>query len=139
MASVKFDDLELAFEYASVGGQGETEAWLRRDSGVIFYHSEFGDNEEELPDDIDSDRYIAIPGKNDLDLGRRLALRFTADVLPEMMPKIQAVFGSRGAYARFKDILEARGQLDQWYAYEASAKTKALREWCEDNGIEVEG
>jgi len=31
---------------------GENEAYLDRLSGKIYWHSELGDNDEELPDDI---------------------------------------------------------------------------------------
>ena len=54
---VSFLDLHLAFEFVSSGGMGENEAYLDRQSGKIYWHSEFGDNDEELPDDID-DREI---------------------------------------------------------------------------------
>ena len=52
---VSFSDLQLAFEFVSSGGMGENEAYLDRQSGKIYWHSEFGDNDEELPDDIDDE------------------------------------------------------------------------------------
>jgi hypothetical protein len=30
-----------------------------------------------------------------------------------------------------------RGVLDRWYDFQAKAEAQALREWCEDNEIEV--
>jgi hypothetical protein len=68
--TVKFDDLLEAFEFVSADQPMENEAYLCVETGVIHYHSEFGDEEEDpLPDDIeDSAKYIAIPHKNDLDL-----------------------------------------------------------------------
>ena len=59
--AVSFSDLQLAFEFVSSGGMGENEAYLDRQSGKIYWHSEFGDSEEELPDDIDDEKYISIP------------------------------------------------------------------------------
>ena len=47
---VSFSDVQLAFEFVSSGGMGENEAYLDRQSGKIYWHSEFGDNDEELPD-----------------------------------------------------------------------------------------
>jgi hypothetical protein len=41
--SVSFSDLQLAFEFVSSGGMGENEAYLDRQSGKIYWHSEFGD------------------------------------------------------------------------------------------------
>jgi hypothetical protein len=49
--------------------------------------------EEDVPDDLEtSDRYIAIPHKNDLDLGRRLALRFAAQELPDRYEQAKDFF-----------------------------------------------
>jgi hypothetical protein len=42
------------------------------------------ESEEDLPDDLEtSDRYLAIPHKNDLDLGNNLALRFVEEQFAE--------------------------------------------------------
>src|ERR1700758_3826709 len=49
---VSFSDLQLACEFVSSGDMGENEAYLDRQSGKIYWHSEFGDNDEELPDEI---------------------------------------------------------------------------------------
>jgi len=70
MMPVSFLDLQLAFEFVSSGGVGEKEAYLDRQSGKIYWHSEFGDNDEELPNDIDDKKYILIPDKRELDLGK---------------------------------------------------------------------
>jgi hypothetical protein len=56
--AVNFSDLQLAFEFVSSGGMGENEAYLDRQSGKIYWHSEFGDNEEQLPDDIEDEKYL---------------------------------------------------------------------------------
>ncbi len=137
---VKFDALLEAFEFVSFGRPMEHEAYLCTETGVIHYYSEYGDNEEPLPDDVeDSEKYIAIPHKNDLDLGKRLVLKFAGEFLPDALGKVQEIFRRSGAYARFKDLLEHRGMSQQWYEYEAKAQKEALREWCEDNGIEIDG
>jgi hypothetical protein len=46
--AVSFSDLQLAFEFVSSGGMGENEAYLDRRSGKIYWHSEFGENDEEF-------------------------------------------------------------------------------------------
>jgi len=80
-----------------------------------------------------------IPHKNDLDLGSRLALRFAEEELPGQYQIIERFFRSRGAYARFKELLAAHGCLDKWFAFEAAATETALRDWCTENGVEVLG
>lgn len=139
-AAVKFGDLLDAFEFVSAGQPMEHEAYLCVATGVIHYHSELGDDEEPLPDDIgDAEKYIAIPHKNDLDLGKRLVLRFADEVMPDALADVDEIFRRRGAYARFKNLLEHRGMLQQWYEYEEKSRKEALRQWCHDQGIEIHG
>jgi len=52
-----------------------------------------------------------------------------------LVPKVEDIFRRRGAYGRFKSLLERRGVLDEWYAYEARHRESALRQWCAENGI----
>ena len=93
--------------------------------------------DEEIPDDLEtSDRYIAIPHKNDLDLGKKLALRFVAEELPERYARTEVFFRSRGAYAHFKQLLESEGVLEKWYKFEAESVEKALRGWCAENDVQ---
>ena len=135
---VKFDDLLMAFEFVSVGAPAENEAYICRETGTIHWHSESADIEEELPDDVDSDRYIAVPHKNELDLGKRLVLQFAAEHLPDEYDDVRQIFSRHGAYARFKDLLERSGRLQQWHDYEDRATKEALRDWCLDNDIEID-
>lgn len=116
----------------------EAEAYLCVETGAIHYHSEVAEFDEELPEDIgDSEKYIAIPHKNDLDLGKRTVLGFAEAELPEDLDDVYEFFRRKGAYARFKELLENRGKLQQWYDYEESRQKAALRQWCEENAIEI--
>jgi hypothetical protein len=136
MVSVRYDDLIEAFDFVSFGGTSEHAAYISLDTGTIYWDTESGD--EELPDDLgDSDRYLAVPHKNDLDLGRDLALRFTAAELPNHYGSVEGFFRRAGAYARFKDLLEAQGRLDAWYAFEAADTEVALRNWCREHQIQL--
>src|SRR5262252_9066373 len=103
--AVSFSDLRLAFEFVSSGGMGENDAYLDRQSGKIYWHSEFGDNDEELPDDIDDEKYISIPDKKELDLGKPLVLDFAREFLPDDYDEVRHIFSRRGAYRRYKDLL----------------------------------
>jgi hypothetical protein len=135
----KFSELESAFYFVNSGDQWGNIAYLCLATGEYHYYSEFGDNEEPLPDDIeDSDKFIVIPHKNDLDLGTRLVLRFAAQVLPDDLDEIDRIFHRRGAYRQFKRLLEWRGKLEEWYEFETQSQREALREWCADNDIELE-
>ena len=136
--AVPFDTILEAFEFVSFGPPEEHHAYLCLETGKIYWHSELGDDEEELPEDIDdAEKYVAIPHKNDLDLGKNLAIDFVEEVLPDATRDVERMFSRRGAYANFKNLLERRRLLQRWYEYEAAADEKALREWCADQGIEI--
>jgi hypothetical protein len=123
----------------SSGGMGENEAYLDRQSGKIYWHSECDDNNEELPGDIDDEKYIAIPDKRELDLGKPLVLDFAREFLPGDYDEVRYIFSRRRAYRRFKDLLVRRGAIDQWYNFSNKAEEAALREWCAENAIELTG
>ena len=139
MVTVKYSDLSMAYDFVSFSGPMEGRAYVSLDTGAIHWVSESDSIEEDkLPDDLEtSDRYIAIPHKNDLDLGNRLAHRFVQERLPERYTDVVSLFRRRGAYARFKEFLAAAGCLEEWYAFEAESTERALREWCQVNGMHL--
>jgi hypothetical protein len=139
---ISFNEILDAFEFVSMGGGiGEHQAFLCKQSGQIYWHSELAELDEpeaELPDDIEDDeKYLAIPDKRELDLGQPLALDFARRVLPRDFDEVRRIFGRRGAYASFKHLLAQRRVLGQWYDFEQKATERALREWCEVNSIEL--
>jgi hypothetical protein len=136
---VKFDELQLAFLFASSGGPGENRAVLDMQSGRLYWHSEIGDNieEDEIPENLDDERYIEIPHKNELNLGKALVLDFVQQFLPDDYDDVRDIFRRRGAYGRFKAMLMRRGALDRWHEFSAKAEEDALRAWCADNAIEL--
>ncbi len=137
---INFSDIQEAFDFVSFGHPLEHAAYLCPETGKIYWYSEYGDNEEPLPEDIDdAQKYIAIPHKNDLDLGKSLVLRFAETHLPDSYGKVMAIFRRPGAYSRFKALLDSRGMLQQWYEYEEAAKEEGLRRWCKDHHIEITG
>jgi hypothetical protein len=138
MVTVSFSELLDAFEFASSGGPYENRAFVSLDTGSLHCISDEIELEEELPEDIDtSDRYLALPHKNDLDLGRRLAISFVKQNLPDEYDRVIGYFHKRGAYGRFKDLLEHRDVLETWYAFEKEATEQALKQWCEENEIQL--
>lgn len=137
--AVEFQDIIDAFDFVSFDQMYMHQAFLNKKRGTIYWHSELGDNEEELPEDIDDEKYIEIPHKNELDLGKRLVLNFSYEHLPNDVNKIEAIFRKKSAYQRFKALLEREGMIEKWYEYEAKAQEKALRTWCEENEIKIHG
>ena len=131
----KFTDIDLAFEFVSSAPMTENIAVICKETGEILYKSDYGD-EDEIPEEVyDREDCIEIPHKNDLDLGRNLVFEFVEQYLPGDSGRVRQIFRSRGAYARYKDLIADRGFLDKWYDFEITRQTKTLREWCEKNEI----
>jgi hypothetical protein len=138
LVPIAFETLESALQWSSSGAPSENEALLSRATGELFLRSMQGDFGEELPDDIeDGTVYIAVPHKNDLDLGRSLVLAFAEEQTPAHLSTIGSFFRQRGAYAKFKALLERTQLLERWYEYEATATKKALEAWAAENGFTV--
>ena len=136
--AISFDDIENAFFFVGMDQMFMHNAYLCKETGEIFYTSEMDDSDE-LPEDIDDpEKYISIPHKNDLDLGKTLVIEFTSKYLPEELDKVYAIFRRRGAYSRYKDLLESKGALEDWYKFENEREGAALKEWCRENNIEIE-
>ena len=131
-APVKLSELADAFEFVSVSDLDEHQAYICKRTGRIIFVSEGVDLEKdiEFPDDPELADYLPVPHRRDLDLGRRLALSFVAEELPGSFDKAREIFSRRGAYSRFKQLLQTTGTLDKWYAFEARATETALRDWC---------
>lgn len=128
-----------AFDFVSFAQMYEHEAFLCKKTGKIYWYSEFGDNFEELPKDINDEKYISIPHKKELGLGNNLVLNFARDYLPDKVKKIELIFQTKGAYAKFKDLLDQEGITEKWYEFESQAHEKALKDWCKENKIKFTG
>ena len=137
--SVDWSDLLHTFEYVSLGQPGEHEAVLCRETGKFLWHTELDDDLDEWPDDADDEeKYLSIPHKKELDLGTPLVFAFVEQCLPDELDEVRRMFKRKGAYTRFKDLLQRKKALDRWYDFEARATEAALREWCEANEIAIE-
>lgn len=137
--SVRLEDLEMAFEFVSAGEPMEYEAYLSLETGTIYYHSEYGEIEEPLPDDIDDGvKYVLIPQKRYFGLGRSLAISYSEQFLPNDLDTVRTIFKRSGAFHRFKELLAAHDQIDHWRMFESEALTQAVRQWCEENEITIE-
>ena len=136
---IEFSDIELAFDYVSSAPMTANTVVICKETGEFFYRSDYGD-EDEIPEEVyDREDCKEIPHKNDLDLGRNLVFEFVEQYLPGDFGRVRQIFRSRGAYGRYKDLLENRGFLKNWYDFENTRQTETLREWCEDNEIKLIG
>ena len=136
---ISYADIEAALDWSSSAGPYENQALICRRTGRVYLQSMHGDFEEEgLPEDIeDGTLYLAVPHKNDLNLGRELVFQFVETEAPEVEAQVGAAFRQRGAYSKFKSVLEKSGLLQRWYEYEAAATRSALKQWAQENGLVV--
>lgn len=138
MTTVAFSELLDAFDFSSFGPAGEIGAYVDLVTGSLLCVSD-DDFDETAPEDLQSsERYLPLPSKRDLDLGQPLIREFVESALPDDYDRVIAYFRQRGAYRKFKDLLEDRGVVDAWYAFERRATEEALKVWCEDNGIAID-
>lgn len=141
MPTVSLSELQGAVEWVS-SEDWDSEAYVCRLTGRIIWASrEPGilDEEDEIPDDIDDvKKYVPVPHPHDLDLGTRLAFDFSAEHLADQYDEVRNVFRSKGAYGRFKALLEHRGVLENWYAYSDERTLSALEEWCKSEHLTFE-
>jgi hypothetical protein len=138
---IDLDELILALDWASdTSGLGNL-AFVSRETGQVFMTSDedFGaEFAAKLPSDLDdAEKYASVPTRHDLRLGKRLAVRFAETSSPERLQDTYKMFASRGAYARFKAMLENEGALDAWHAFEPEAVERALREWAESEELAI--
>ena len=91
--------------YVSFGMMLSTEAYISRETGEIFYISDDPDLDEGNPKDLgDYEKYIEVPGKVELDLGKRVVFRFVSEALPEKLGEVEEIFRRKGAYSRYQRL-----------------------------------
>jgi hypothetical protein len=138
MLSLDFSEIRNAFEFVSSGSRDENNAYVCKKTGVIYWTSTTLHLEEEVPKDLETSLdYVEVPHKNELKLGQSLALTFIDQTLPDEYNFVASLFRKRGAYRRFKDMLQYQGLLEKWYAFEEQASNDALLAWCEENEIKL--
>lgn len=138
MTTAKFSEVLDAYDMCSFGGGVvDTQAYISLERGTV--HVVTGDPglDEDVPEDIESGPYLALPDKAELGLGRELVMEFVEQHLPDERHTVSGFFSRRGAYGNFKDLLDRKDKLQAWFDFEESEKESRLREWCADNGIQL--
>ena len=133
---VKADELIEALDWIQASLEGDHAAFVERASGrVLLFSPELDD---EAPEDFENtELFLAVPDRFDLELGARTALDFARSHMPDDAERVASYFGRSGAFRRFKDLLDLRGQTDAWYDFERQAAMLAFKAWCEANGLRL--
>ena len=95
---VSLKDILGAFEFVGAGDGGEHEAFLCKQCGKLYCHSGLCDDLDILLDDTgDSEKFLQIPDKRELDFGKPIALEFARQFLPGDFDDVRQFFSRRGA------------------------------------------
>lgn len=136
--TLTFAELEDARRWAD--GGLDYAAWICRTTGKVYLSDESGETDLDapLPENIDDEAlYIHVPDARELDLGIALVFDFTAQCMPGAYDEVRQMFRKRGAYGRFRSLVERNGSLQELYEFQEQATTRALRDWATENGFEV--
>lgn len=141
---LKYCDIEWAFDVTSLNdGMSDVSVAVHVPDGKLYARDDHGfmdfDDEIQLPEDAyQSDDYVWVPSKRDLNLGTSLVFQFVEMEMPDAYPRVERMFARKGAYTRFKSFLESRGMLEKWYQFEEDETRFALLSWCRDQGIALD-
>jgi hypothetical protein len=120
---MNYDTIEEAFLFVSGPPPFEHTAVVHRKTGESFYASLMSDYDE-LPEDVDeSDDYINIPHKNDLDLGKSLVMEFVRSRCPEEIDRVLTIFCRRGGLRPFQESAGAEEPAGRVVRLRAAADT----------------
>lgn len=134
---VDMEELIMALEIAGSDLMID-DAYVDRLTGKVYIPADDPDLSEVTEEMAESEDYVAVPTKFELDLGSRVARAFAWQEMPEDADTVSDMFSRKGGFARFKNWLAQRGKLHAWYAFEAEAKEQALRDWWEANGFTLD-
>ncbi len=57
--------------------------------------------------------------------------------VPDDYNTVDSFFRKRGAYRRFKELLQAQALSEKWLRFEAEACEQALVDWCQEQYIKL--
>jgi hypothetical protein len=138
MVTVDFFDLLFGFAFVNADVSPDNRACIGLLTGQVHVVAPELGIDEEVPEDFgDPALYVAIPSRRELSLGRDLVLSFVAKFAPDDVATVHEYFSRRGAYPRYRELLERRQLLGDWHDYETVKTDEALRAWCAQQGIAI--
>ena len=137
-SALAYETVEEAFFFVSGDQPYMHTAVVNLVTGEAFYASEMAGTDDIPEEAEDNDDYLWIPHKHDLDLGKPLVMDFVLSRCPDLYEQVTGIFRRKGAYGRFKYLLDRKGLLEEWYAFEREKIREALVRWCGENGVELE-
>ena len=90
--------------------------------------------EEEIEENYGT-RYLRLPTKFDIN-EYHIMEEFIWTLEDEKANKLECAIQGRGAFRRFKDMVNRMGIFRQWYNFQAEYYRKLAIEWCKENRLE---
>ena len=142
MATIKLDELEHAATIVD-DGEGGARALVSRETGMIhLLNDDYVDEEAPLPadgGDTDNDgEYVAVPPASTLGIGDQLVFRFVAMHLAGDQATVRDMVRDEDTDG-FTRLLDERGAADAWQRFRGEETRTALRRWCDEHGLQVNG
>ncbi len=82
-----------------------------------------------------SDEYLSFPSAYEIDEWSMMD-EFTRSVVDgPLRSTLEAAIRGRGAFRRFKDVLQANGRAEAWYQFRDAAYRSIAREWLDQHHI----
>jgi hypothetical protein len=140
MAAVNLDELEHAALVVD-DGDGRAKALVARATGMIhLLNDDYMDEEAPLPaDGGDGDgAYVTVPAASTLGIGDQLVFRFVAMHLAGDQATVRDMVRDEDTDG-FTRLLDERGAADAWQRFRGEETRTALRRWCDEHGLQVNG
>jgi hypothetical protein len=140
MAAVNLDELEHAALVVD-DGHGRAKALVARATGMIhLLDDDYMDEEAPLPaDGGDADgAYVTVPPASALGIGDQLVFRFVAMHLAGDLATVRDMVRDEDTDG-FTRLLDERGATDAWQRFRGEETRTALRRWCDEHGLQVNG
>lgn len=82
-----------------------------------------------------TDEYLAFPSEYEIDEWSMMD-EFTRSVVDEpLRTTLEDAIRGRGAFRRFKDVLQANGRVEAWYQFRDAAYQSMAREWLAQHHV----
>ena len=96
-----------------------------------------GMDNEGLENEIEDnpERFFRLPTKFEIH-EYNIMEEFIQTLKGEDADKLEQVIQGRGAFRRFKDMVNRRGITKQWYDFQADYYRNLAIAWCQEHGIE---
>lgn len=96
-----------------------------------------GLDNEGLEDEIDEnpERYLRLPTKFEIH-EYHIMEEFIWTLKGERADKLECAIRGRGAFRRFKDMVDRMGISQRWYDFQAEYYRKLATQWCRDHRLE---